>query len=62
MYNVLDTTRVKSCLVDCIGNHISERCRVIIGGSRGKNLGFGTEFAGIVIWRRGPLDGVPGVI
>jgi hypothetical protein len=61
--HVLDTTRVKSGLVDSIdGNHVSETGAVVVGGAGGEDLGFGTDFVGVAVWRGSSLDGVPGVI
>ena len=54
---------MKSGLVDSIdGNHVSETGAVVVGGAGGEDLGFGTDFVGVAVWRGSSLDGVPGVI
>jgi hypothetical protein len=54
---------VKSGLVDRInGNHVSQTGAVVVGGAGGEDLGFGTDFVGIGIWRGSSLDGVGSVI
>jgi hypothetical protein len=54
---------VKSGLVDGIdGNHVSKAGAVVVGGARGEDLGFGTEFVGIAVRRGSPLNGVGSVI
>ena len=61
--HVLNTARVQSGLVDGIdGNHVSEAGAVEIGSAGGEDLGFGTDFVGVGVWRGRPFDGVLGVI
>jgi hypothetical protein len=61
--NVLDTTRVKSCLVYGIdGNHVSEAGAVIVGGAGGQDLRFGTKLVRVAVWRGSPLNGVGSII
>jgi hypothetical protein len=61
--NVLDTTRVKSRLVDGIdGNHISETAAVVVGGAGGQDLRFRAKLVRVAVWRGSPLDGFGSVI